>query len=106
MSTTPSGLPLATRLANGDLRSRYIVRLSNKQAEGERYRVAVEGLPASSAAGVEYVEVPAGKTYTYTLNVVLDEALARRTRQITVSVTPASRPDDRHDYRLGYVSIL
>ncbi len=98
--------PLATRLANGDLRSRYIVRLSNKQAEGERYRVAVEGLPASSVASAEYVEVPAGKTYTYTLNVVLDEALARRTRQITVSVTPASRPDDRHDYRLGYVSIL
>ena len=56
--------------------------------------------------GTVYVEVPAGKTYTYTLNVVLDEALAKRTRQITVSVTPASRPDYRREYRLGYVSVL
>ena len=94
--------PLATRLANGDLRSRYIVRLSNKQAEAERYRLAVEGLPAAMAD----FEVPAGKTYTYTLNVVLNEAEARSTRQITVSVTPVSRPDARRKYRLGYVAVL
>ena len=97
--------PLATRLANGDLRSRYVVRLSNKHSASERYRVAVEGLPAA-AASVAYFEVPAGKTYTYMLNIVLAEAQARHTRQITVSVTPASQPAARREYLLGYVSTL
>ena len=97
--------PLATRLANGDLRSRYVVRLSNKHSERECYRVTVEGMPARTA-GAACFEVPAGKTYTYVLNVVLAEEQARRTRHITVSVTPASQPAARCEYRLGYVSVL
>jgi len=64
--------------------------------------LAVEGLPAAMGD----FEVPAGKTYTYTLNVVLNEAEARSTRQITVSVTPVSRPAARREYRLGYVAVL
>lgn len=96
--------PLATRLSNGDLRSRYIVRLSNKDNVAERYRVAVEDLPG--AAEAVHFEVPAGKTYTYLLNVVLTEEQARRTHHVTVSVTPASKPDARREYRLGYVATL
>ena len=40
------------------------------------------------------------------LNVVLAEEQARHTRQITVTETPASPPDARREYRLGYVSTV
>jgi cytochrome c oxidase accessory protein FixG len=94
--------PLATKLSNGDLKSRYIIRLTNKSAQKVQYTVTGKGLPFNLES--ESFEVPAGKTYTYTFNLVLSAETAKQLRTLTFIISPQNNLDSAKEYRLGYVS--
>lgn len=94
--------PLVTRLSNGDLKIRYIIRLTNKGAKNERYAVTSKGL--SSSAVPRYFEVPAGKSYTYTYDLILSSEAARQLRNFTLVISPRSSPAEAKEYSLGFVS--
>lgn len=96
--------PLVTRLSNGDLKSRYIVRLTNKSAQTETYHLATAGLPAAATSTAGEVKVPSGKTYTHTFDLVMPAAAAEQLHGFSVTVTPVSSPTERQTYRLGYIS--
>jgi cytochrome c oxidase accessory protein FixG len=98
--------PLVTRLSNGDLKSRYIVRLTNKSSNTEKYSIAAKGLPSAAITGVRYFEVPSGKTYTYSLNLILGEEVAKRTTNFTMIIIPDKRPENKKEYQLSYISTL
>ncbi|CAG0978954.1 hypothetical protein MTYP_01648 [Methylophilaceae bacterium] len=96
--------PLVTRLSNGDLKSRYIIRLTNKSTQNERYTVVIQGLPPHAVPSPSQFKVPMSKTYTYALDIVLPAETAKRTRHLNVIVTPSSNPASAREYTLGYVS--
>lgn len=98
------GQPLVTRLSNGDLKSRYVIRLMNKSAATEQYTLQIQGLPLNAISGSTHFEVPPGKTYTYTLNLVLPEATAKTINKFSMIVVPNKSPDRSKHYALGYVS--
>lgn len=98
--------PLVTRLSNGDLKSRYILRLTNKSAETQTYRLVTDGLPASARFAEGELKVPSGKTYTHAFDLVLPAEVAARFDHFSVTVVPAKSPEDSKSYRLGYVSKL
>jgi len=98
--------PLVTRLSNGDLKSRYTVRLTNKSSDAEKYSVVAKGLPATAITGVRYFEVPSGKTYTYSLNLVLGEEVAKHTTNFTMIIIPGRRSENKKEYQLSYISTL
>ncbi len=96
------GQPLVTRLSNGDIKSRYIIRLANKSTQKEQYAVISKDLPFDLAP--RYFEVPAGKTYTYTYDLVLSAEAARQLRAFTLIISPGNNPAEAREYRMGYVS--
>lgn len=94
--------PLVTKLSNGDLKSRYIIRLTNKEAKNEQYAVTSKGLSSDTAP--RYFEVPAGKSYTYTYDLVLSPDAARQLRGFKLVITPGTNPSEAKEYQLGFVS--
>ncbi len=95
--------PLITRLANGDLKSRYIVRLTNKSPGIGNYILQVEGLPEGALKGSDHFEVPFGKTYTYYFNLVLSEEQARKTSHFTITITPENKLAEKKIFPLSYI---
>lgn len=98
--------PLVTRLSNGDLKSRYTVRLTNKSPEPETYRLVAEGLPTAARFAEGVLKVPSGKTYTHVFDLVLPAAEAGYLDHFSVTVVPEKSPEDSKSYRLGYISKL
>jgi cytochrome c oxidase accessory protein FixG len=98
--------PLVIRLSNGDLKSRYIVRLTNKSSDTEKYSVVAKGLPSTAITGVRDFGVPSGKTYTYSLNLILGEEVAKHTTNFTMIIIPDKRPESKKEYQLSYISTL
>lgn len=94
--------PLVTRLSNGDLRNRYIVRITNKTTAKAQYILRVEGLPEESLSGSTRLVVPAGKTYTQTFNVVLPEKTAQVTEKFKLILTQQGHPQGRKSFNLSY----
>lgn len=98
--------PLVIRLSNGDLKSRYIVRITNKSAETETYRLVMMGLPTVARFSAREVTVPSGKTYTHAFDLVLPATAAQQLRHFSVTVVPLSAPEHGKPYPLGYISTL
>ena len=96
--------PLVTRLSNGDLKSRYIVRLTNKSAETETYRLVMAGLPAAARFSASEIKVPSGKTYTHAFDLVLPAAAADQLHGFSVTISPGKTPEHSQSYALGYIT--
>jgi cytochrome c oxidase accessory protein FixG len=95
--------PLVTRLSNGDLKNRYIVRITNKTKEKAHYVLHVEGVPQDAVGGTTELQIPAGKTYTQTFSVVLPEKTALNTDKLRLilqqqGAAPASKAFDLSYY--------
>lgn len=96
--------PLVTRLSNGDLKNRYIVRITNKTTKTAQYLLRVEGLPAGALSGTTALKVPAGKTYTQTFSIVLPEKTALDTENFRVILTQQGQHQIRKAFNLNYYS--
>lgn len=94
--------PLVTRLSNGDLKSRYILRLTNKSTQDERYRLSTTGLPANAVVGDCCYEVRAGKTYTLYFDLVLSPVAASQLKGFQLTITPQTMPEASEHYPLTY----
>jgi cytochrome c oxidase accessory protein FixG len=94
--------PLVTRLSNGDLKNRYIVRITNKTTAKAHYILHVEGLPAESLSGATQLAVPAGKTYTQTFNIVLPERTAQATEKFKLILMQQGHPQGTKSFHLSY----
>lgn len=94
--------PLVTRLSNGDLKNRYILRITNKTPTSAHYELRAEGLPPGSLSGAVRPVVPAGKTYTQVFNVVLPEPAARATRGFRLTILQVGRSDGARSFSLPY----
>jgi cytochrome c oxidase accessory protein FixG len=98
--------PLVTRLSNGDLKSRYILRLTNKSADTQTYQLVADGLPAIARFTGSKLQVPSGKTYIHVFDLVLPAAATARFDHFTVTVIQDKAPEHSKSYQLGYLSKL
>jgi len=98
--------PLVTRLSNGDLKNRFIVRITNKTTAKAQYVLRVEGLPEKSLSGSTRLAIPAGKTYTQTFNVVLPEKTAQTTEKFKLILTQQGHPRAAKSFSLSYYSAI
>jgi cytochrome c oxidase accessory protein FixG len=96
--------PLVTRLSNGDLKNRYIVRITNKTAQTVGYEMLVDGIPQTSMSGMAELQVPAGKTYTHTFSVVLPEKTAAATDKFRLILQQRGEQSARKVFSLSYYS--
>lgn len=78
--------PLVTRLSNGDLRNRYIVRITNTTTETQQYAFQLSGLPEGAVTGSTQLSVPAGKIYNQVFNVALSADDAKNTKTFKLHV--------------------
>ena len=96
--------PLFIQLSNGDIRNRYQVRITNKQAVAEFYRIQVKGVPASAVelGNFSEVVVKPGRSVTVLASVTLPPEVAARTRELTFVITPRTRPEEAHRDVAGF----
>ncbi|MFL9609058.1 cytochrome c oxidase accessory protein CcoG [Methylobacillus sp. Pita2] len=94
--------PLVTQLADGSLRNRYELRISNKSGNAETYAIQAHGLPAGSFKGREAITIPAGKSYASSFSVSLTPAVAASIPSFIVSVTPQTQPDAAENLTASY----
>lgn len=96
--------PLVTRLSNGDLKNRYIVRITNKTTEKADYVLRVEGVPQAALGGMITLQVPAGKTYTQTFSIVLPEKTALATDKFRLILQQRGGQPASKAFSLSYYS--
>lgn len=96
--------PLFVQLSNGDIRNRYQVRVTSKQALPERYRIQVKGVPASAVdlGNFAEVEVKPGRSVTVLASVTLPPELAAKTRELIFVITPVSNPGEADHVVAGF----
>jgi cytochrome c oxidase accessory protein FixG len=94
--------PLVTRLSNGDLKNRYIVRITNKTTEKAHYVLRVEGVPQDAVGGTTELQIPAGKTYTQTFSVVLPEKTALNTDKLRLILQQQGPASASKSFNLSY----
>ncbi|MCB5191723.1 cytochrome c oxidase accessory protein CcoG [Methylobacillus arboreus] len=94
--------PLVTQLADGSLRNRYELRITNKSGGTETYRIEAQGLPEGSFKGWKQITIPAGKSYASDFSVSLPPALATSTNSFIVRVTPQTQPDAPMELPMSY----
>lgn len=97
--------PLVTQLADGSLRNRYQLRISNKSDATETYRIAVSGVPESSFKGWKEITIPAGKSYGSDFSITLPPSQAQHTRQFAVRITPATQAQASLSLKVTYLSL-
>lgn len=96
--------PLVTRLSNGDLKNRYILRITNKTTAKAQFILRVDGLPANSLSGATQPNIPAGKTYTQIFNIILPEETAMNTAKFKLTLMQKGNPDGIKSFDLPYFS--
>lgn len=96
--------PLFVQLSNGDIRNRYQIRITNKQAVAARYILSAKGLPAGALdlGNFSEVEVKPGRSVTVLASVTLSPEQAAKTHEVTFVITPASNPAEAHVDSAGF----
>lgn len=80
--------PLVTRLSDGSFKSRYVVRISNKTDSDESYEIKALGLPKTVKLRNNSFAVPSGKSYVYTVDVILNESDATKLKNFQMTIKP------------------
>ncbi|MPS48118.1 cytochrome c oxidase accessory protein CcoG [Methylobacillus sp.] len=96
--------PLVIQLADGSLRNRYELRITNKSGNTETYYIKAHGLPAGSFKGNSEITIPAGKSYAIRFSVSLPPTLATSTSSFILSITPQTQPDAAENVTVSYVA--
>jgi cytochrome c oxidase accessory protein FixG len=86
--------PLYVVLSNGDIRNRYQVRVTNKAAQDQTYRISVRGIPASALdlGNFPTITVKPGRSGLVQASVRLSPAQAAATRRFELLITPQGKP--------------
>lgn len=96
--------PLVTQLADGSLRNRYQLRISNKSAVTETYHIAVRGVPQESFKGWKEITIPAGKSYSSDFSITLPSSAAATTKEFILSLQPKTKPQPAELIKVSYFS--
>lgn len=96
--------PLFVQLSNGDIRNRYQIRITNKQAVAERYILSAKGLPAGALdlGNFNEVVVKPGRSVTVLASVTLPPEQAKRTHEVIFVITPKSNSAEAHADTAGF----
>lgn len=86
--------PLYVVMADGSIRNRYHIRISNKTDTDHLYRIEARGIPqaALDLGSLRQIKVRAGKSLTVQASVRLDPATAARTREFELAIIPIADP--------------
>jgi polyferredoxin len=86
--------PLYVVLSNGDIRNRYQIRITNKSAQTQIYRIDARGIPAQALdlGNFREIAVKPGHSGMVQASVRLPPAAARRTQGFELTVTPLGKP--------------
>lgn len=86
--------PLYVVMADGSIRNRYHIRISNKTATDHLYRIEARGIPqaALDLGSLRQIKVRAGKSLTVLASVRLDPATAARTSEFELAIVPVLDP--------------
>lgn len=86
--------PLYVVLSNGDIRNRYQIRITNKSAETQTYRVTAPGLPSGALdlGSFSEIAIRPGHSGLIQASVRLPPARAAQTRRVDLVITPRDRP--------------
>ncbi|WP_137718376.1 cytochrome c oxidase accessory protein CcoG [Methylobacillus flagellatus] len=102
--TQQQAQPLVMVMSNGDLKSRYSVRITNKSAATEHYTISMQGLPPGAITSQPGLTVPAGKTYQHSMSLLLTPQQASALSSFRMTITPISAPHASQQYQLGYIN--
>lgn len=96
--------PLYVVLTDGAIRNRYQVRVSNLSKRDETYLLGVRGIPklAADFGNFQEMQVKSGKSLMVLVSVKLTPAQAATITQFDFSITPQSRPTERHFARARF----
>ena len=94
--------PLVTMLADGSYKSRYVIRISNKSNVNEKFQILAIGLPEKVKLDKNVFEVPAGKSYTHTVDMILSEQNAKTLKSFYMVVKPSNTHNRIESIRLNY----
>jgi cytochrome c oxidase accessory protein FixG len=85
--------PLYVVLSNGDIRNRYQIRITNKAAQDQTYRITARGIPAEALdlGHFSEIRVKPGHSGLVQASVRLSPARAARTRQFDLVITPQDK---------------
>ncbi|MFN3750014.1 MAG: cytochrome c oxidase accessory protein CcoG [Thiobacillus sp.] len=88
--------PLYVVLSNGDIRNRYQIRITNKDATEQTYVISARGIPdeALDLGNFREIRLKPGHTGVVQASVRLSPALAARTQTFELIITPAGRPGE------------
>lgn len=86
--------PLFVLLSDGEIRNRYQLRIGNRSAHDETYRLSVRGLPAGAVdfGNFPQVSVKSGKSLLVQASVKLSREQAQHIAQFEFVITPLHEP--------------
>ncbi len=96
--------PLSTKLSNGDIRTGYNIRLTNKSAKEEEYKVYSNGLPENAVLQNNSFRVPPGKTYGNTTYVIMSPEDSQKTSGFHMTIVPASNVKAMQEFDLNIIT--
>ncbi|MEW6415277.1 MAG: cytochrome c oxidase accessory protein CcoG [Pseudomonadota bacterium] len=98
--------PLYVVLSNGDIRNRYQIRITNKDAIEQSYVISTRGIPddALDLGNFREIRLKPGHTGVVQASVRLPPALAARTQNFELIITPAARPDEARSENVRFDS--
>lgn len=96
--------PLYVVLSTGDIRNRYQVRITNKAAEPEVYRIGAPGLPegAVDMGNFSTVTVKPGHSALVQVSVKLAPELAANTSEFKLRVVPQHKPEEAREVEVRF----
>lgn len=88
--------PLYVVLSNGDIRNRYQIRITNKDATEQTYVISARGIPneALDLGNFREIRLKPGHTGVVQASVRLPPALAAHTQNFELIITPLGRPGE------------
>jgi len=86
--------PLYVVLSNGDIRNRYQIRITNKAAQAQTYRITARGIPedALDLGNFREIAVKPGHSGMVQASVRLSPAKAASTQGFELVITPLGKP--------------
>ena len=88
--------PLYVMMSNGDIRNRYQIRITNKDAQDQTYRITARGIPpgALDLGNFSEITIKPGHSGLVQASVKLPLDLATQTRQFSLQITPIDKPSE------------
>ena len=96
--------PLYVVLANGDIRNRYQIRITNKTAQAQTYSISAQGVAAAAldVGHFREITIKPGHSGLVQASVRLPPEVAARTTGFDLVITPQAKPSDARRERVRF----